>query len=299
MMSKSNYKIVITGGGSGIGAALALELDSVGHSVIICGRRVERLKEVATQSKNITFFKCDVSNEKNVIAFKHFVGEQHDYIDVLINCAGLFGAIGRFDQTDSKLWKKTIDINLYGTYLVTKHFLHLLLRSNVKKIINLSGGGAFGTFPNFGAYAVSKAAVVRFSENIACELADLGVQVNCLAPGFVATEIHDATLKAGLKKAGAAHYKETKTKLKVGAVSMQIPINCIKFLISSESNGLSGKTISAGFDKWGTTEFKQSINEMSNSELYTLRRINLSNLDANDNLRKKLIDLYKSGENSL
>lgn len=291
MMCELNYKIVITGGGSGIGAALALDLDSEGHSVIICGRRVKRLKEISNKSKNIAFFKCDVSNEKNVIAFKQFVGEKHDYIDVLINCAGLFGAIGRFDQPDSKLWRKTIDINLFGTYLVTKHFLHLLLRSNVKKIINLSGGGAFGTFPNFSAYAVSKAAVVRFSENIAYELAALGVQVNCVAPGFVATEIHDATLKAGLTKAGAEHFKETKKKLKAGAVPMQIPVNCVKFLISPESNGLSGKTISASFDKWGAKEFKKSINEMSNSELYTLRRINLSNLDANDDLRKKLIDL--------
>lgn len=291
MMCSSNYKIVITGGGTGIGAALALDLSSEGHSVIICGRRVERLRDISRKDEKIAFCQCDVSDEDSVVAFKKFVGEKFDHIDVLINCAGLFGAIGRFDQTDSKLWKKTIDINLFGTYLVTKHFLQLLLRSNVKKIINFSGGGAFCAFPNFSAYAVSKAAVVRFTETIAHELADLGVQVNCVAPGFVATEIHEATLNAGKEKAGVAFYKETKKKLKSGAVPIQIPVNCIKFLISPNSNGLSGKTISASFDKWGTKEFIKSINEMSNSGLYTLRRINLSNLDANDDLRKTLIDL--------
>lgn len=293
MMLMTNYKIVITGGGSGIGAALALALDSEGHSVVICGRRVKRLKEIARKGKNITFFKCDVSNEKNVIAFKKFVCEKYDSIDVVVNCAGSFGYIGRFDQSDSKFWRKTIDVNLYGTYLVTKHFLDLLLGSEVKKIINFSGGGAFDTFPNFSAYSVSKAAVVRFSENIACELADFGVQVNCIAPGFVATEIHEATLKAGLTKAGSDHFEATKAKLKAGAVPLQIPVNCVKFLISPDSNGLSGKTISASFDNWDTKKFKQSIDAISNSDLYTLRRINLSNLDGNDSLRKDLTDLYE------
>lgn len=288
-MKNKNLRILITGGGSGIGAELTRDLSAEGHSVVICGRRAENLKEVAEANKNIYYYVCDVSDEESVIAFSNFVKNKFDYIDVIINCAGLFGAIGRFDKTDSKMWKKTFEINMFGVYFITKHFLDILLRSNVKKIINFSGGGAFGVFPNYSAYAVSKAAVVRFSENMAVELADLGVQVNCIAPGFVATDIHEATLKAGEELAGE-QFKKTLAQLKEGSVPMEAVINCVKFLISSESDGLTGKTISASFDKWRTEVFKKSIKQITESELYTMRRINLINLNKKDELRKKLMN---------
>lgn len=287
-MNNKYLKILITGGGSGIGAALTKELSAEGHSIIICGRRIERLKEVAKINKNIQYHVCDVSDEKSVIDFLDFVKGKFEYIDVIINCAGLFGAIGRFDKADSKIWKRTFEINLFGTYLITKHFLPLLLKSKVKKIINFSGGGAFSHFPNYSAYAVSKAGVVRFSENIAVELADLGVKVNCVAPGFVATEIHKATLEAGRELAGE-QFEKTIEQLEEGSVPVDVVINCVKFLISDESNGLTGKSISANFDKWNTEIFKKSIKEITESELYTLRRINLINLDEKDELRKKLM----------
>ncbi|MGB8216471.1 MAG: SDR family oxidoreductase [Candidatus Methanoperedens sp.] len=287
-MKKRSLNILITGGGSGIGAALAVDLAANGHSVIICGRREKNLKEVAGTSKNVYYHVCDVSDEKSVIDFLNFVKSKFDHIDVIINSAGLFGAIGRFDKTDSQMWKKTFEINMFGVYLVTKHFLDLLLRSDVKKIINFSGGGAFGAFPNYSAYAVSKAAVVRFSENIAAELKDLGVQVNCVAPGFVATEIHDATLQVGEETSGE-HFKKTMAQLKEGSVPMEVVVECVKFLISPESDGLTGKTISARFDKWNSDIFKKFIDQITGSELYTMRRINLINLDENDELRKKLI----------
>ena len=281
--------IIITGGGSGIGAALTKSLSNDGHKIVICGRRRANLEETAGASGNIACFECDVSNEENVAAFHDFVKSKFSHVDVLINCAGTFGAIGRFDKTDSKMWKNTFEINTFGTYLTTKHFLELILHSDTKKIINFSGGGAFSPFKNYGAYAVSKAGVVRFSENLAVELEGEGVQVNCIAPGFVSTELHNTTLEAGNELAGK-HHEITLEKLKNGPVSIDVPVNCVKFLISHESDGLTGKTISASFDKWDTDAFKASIKEISTSDLYTLRRINLINLDKESNLRNKLIE---------
>lgn len=291
-MDESTIRTLITGGGSGIGAALARALSSDGHSVIICGRRITKLKNIAKMNKNIYYYVCDVSNEKKVIELSKFVKNEFGYIDVIINCAGVFGEIGRFDTTNSRKWKKTFEINAFGTYLIIKHFLPLLLKSNMKKIINFSGGGAFSPFPNYSAYAVSKAAVVRFSENIAVELAELGVQVNSIAPGFVATELHDATLKAGRERAGM-QYDSTIKKIKEGGVPIERIIACIKFLISDESNGLTGKTISVSFDTWDTVVFRKAIKEIDSSDLYTLRRINLINLDRDDTLRKKLMKVQK------
>jgi len=286
-MENKHLNILITGGSSGIGAALARALSADGHSVIICGRREKNLKTLAKASNNISYKTCDVSDEEDVLRLLDFARQKFDRVDAIINSAGLFGAIGRFDRTDSKLWKKTFETNTFGTYLVTKHFLGLLLRSHTKKIINFAGGGAFGTFPNYSAYAVSKAAVVRFSENIAEELADQGVQVNCVAPGFVATEIHEATLKAGAE-AGGDNFKKTLGMLKEGAVPMETVVNCVRYLLSPESGCLTGKTISASFDKWGTKDFNQSIEQINNSDLYTLRRINPVNLEEKDALKKKL-----------
>ena len=279
------FNVLISGGGSGIGAAIAKELVNEKHSVIICGRRVSKLKEVAGISNRVRYHKCDVSSEKEVLTFRDFVKREFEHIDVIINCAAGQGAIGRFDKTDSNLWKKTFEINTFGTYLITKHFLDLLFKSTVKKIINFSGGGAFNSFPNYSAYAVSKAAVVRFTETIAEELADESVQVNCVAPGFVVTEIHDATLSTGKELAGD-HYEFTKAKIKAGSVPIELVVNCVKFLISDKSNGLTGKTISASFDKWGSEEFQNSIELINNSDLYTMRRINLVNLEHDHQLRK-------------
>lgn len=286
-MISSGHNILITGGGTGIGRALTIEFSNLGNQVFICGRREGKLKETSVGNENIRYFLCDVSCEEDIINFKKFVQTQAKNIDIIINGAGLLGAIGRFDQTDSNLWKTTLDINIFGTYLITKHFIPLLLKSKVKKIINFSGGGAFNSFPNYSAYAVSKAAVVRFSETIANELANEGVQVNCVAPGFVATEIHGATLSTSKELAGD-HYEFTKDKLNAGSVPIELVVNCVKFLISKKSNGLTGKTISASFDKWGSEEFQNSIELINNSDLYTMRRINIVNLEQDHQLRKIL-----------
>ncbi|MBN2545004.1 MAG: SDR family oxidoreductase [Spirochaetes bacterium] len=289
-MSDKLLNILITGGGSGIGTELAKALSSDGHNVVICGRRITKLKNSAKSGKNIRFFKCDVSNEKNVKKFFNYVKKNFSYIDVIINNAGVFGAIGRFDRTDSKLWKKTFDINTFGVYLITKNFLPLLLKSNVKKVINFAGGGAFSPFENYSAYAVSKASVVRLSENMAVELKSDGVKVNCIAPGFVATELHEATLKAGESTAGI-QYRITKEKLEIGSVPVEVPVNCVRFLISNDAGELTGKTISANFDKWHNKVFKNYIKEINDSDLYTLRRINIVNLNKNDKLRDTLLKI--------
>jgi len=287
-MKDKMLNILITGGGSGIGAALSKSLAQDNHQIVICGRREKKLKEVANNHKKILYKTCDVSDEQQVVQLKKFVKKSIKYLDVIINCAGVFGPINRFDKTNSNHWKKTFEINTFGTYLIIKHFLDLLLLSKTKKIINFSGGGAFSPFPHYSAYAVSKAAVVRLTENIADELFDYKVHINCIAPGFVTTDLHNETLLAGETAAGK-QYQITKKKLKEGSVPITTPVECVKFLISEKSDGLTGKTISASFDKWNEVFFQESIKKITESDLYTLRRINLNNLDGTNELRKRLL----------
>jgi len=104
--------------------------------------------------------------------------------DIVINCAGIYGCIGKFHTNDLKEWHKTINVNLLGTVNVC----HAVLKRMKKgKIINMSGGGAFYPRPRFSAYATSKAGVVRFTETIAKEYPN--VQINCIAPGFIRTKM--------------------------------------------------------------------------------------------------------------
>jgi NAD(P)-dependent dehydrogenase (short-subunit alcohol dehydrogenase family) len=271
-------RIILTGGSSGIGAALVRALASDGHTLFVCARRAERLKEVTHGYPLALSHACDVSDEEQVRAFVHWVKQQTPHVDAVINCAGAFAAIGSVSETDSREWFNVISVNLFGTYLVSKFALPLLAGSKRPRIINFAGGGAFGAFKNYSAYATSKAGIVRLTECLAAELAEQGIGVNAVAPGFVATELHEATMEAGPEKAGSVHYERTKAILGGQGVPMSIPVDCVRFLLSDAALGLTGKTISANFDPWRSAAFRLRIGDITRSELYTMRRVNIVNL---------------------
>jgi NAD(P)-dependent dehydrogenase (short-subunit alcohol dehydrogenase family) len=181
-------------------------------------------------------------------------------------------------QTESREWLRTIETNLFGAYLMVKHVGPLMEGPPRPRIINFAGGGAFSPFEHYSAYAVSKTALVRLTEILAIELASRDIAVNAVAPGFVATEIHEATLREGPARAGQAFFERTVHMLRHGAVPMEVPIACVKFLLSDQAAPLTGKTISASFDPWGAAAFVELIPRLNASDVYTLRRINPVNV---------------------
>lgn len=265
-------RIAITGASSGIGAALVDGLAGDGHSLFICARRAERLPQGTRRLSHIAGHACDVSDEGQVIEFMVWVEGQTPYLDALINCAGTLGAIGPITETNSTQWLETLRVNLFGAYLMIKHAIPLLEGSAAPRIINFSGGGAFNPFPNYTAYACSKAGVIRLTESLAVELAPRGFRVNAVAPGFVATPLHAATLNAGPEKAGAEQYELTLKGIKAGR-GPQPALDCVRFLLSSQADALTGKTLSANFDPWQEPEFQDSIAEINDSDLFTMRRV--------------------------
>jgi NAD(P)-dependent dehydrogenase (short-subunit alcohol dehydrogenase family) len=271
-------RVVVTGGSSGIGAEIVKALAHDGHQVYTCARRRDRLDAITAGDTIARSFVCDVGDEEQVRAFAAWIGEQTATIDVLINCAGAFGAIGPVAETDSMAWFDTIRVNLFGTYLVTRHLLPSLTTSPDPRIVNVSGGGAFSPFPNYSAYACSKAAIVRLTECLAVELAPQGVTVNALAPGFIPTEAHQKTLAAGAERAGALHFKRTQAVLAEGGASVVAVVECLKAMISPRARGLTGKTISANFDPWRTDAFFERLADITRSDLWTMRRVNIVNL---------------------
>jgi len=273
-------KIVLTGASSGIGAALLKALAEDGHEIFACARRIGKLRGVARGIHLAHTFRCDVSRERDVRSFVRRVRGRTRAVDALILAAGGFGAIGPADKTRSAQWEQALRTNLLGTFYMVKYALPLLRRGRGRRIIAFSGGGAFDPFPYYSAYACSKAAVVRLVECLAMELREEGISVCAVAPGFVATEIHRGTLKAGPRRAGREFYEETVRMLREGGKPMSAAIGCIRFLLSPEASPLTGKTISANFDPWRKPAFLRRMEEVQASPLYTLRRVNLADLPA-------------------
>jgi NAD(P)-dependent dehydrogenase (short-subunit alcohol dehydrogenase family) len=286
-VTRGPLRILISGASSGIGAAVAHSLAEQGHRVFICARRADRLAAVAQGFSSIEAHVCDVSDEGQIERLFALVQTKTDAIDVLINCAGGLGEIGPITIADSSRWWATIETNLKGTYLLIRHALPLLQKGDQPRIINFAGGGAFSPFPNYSAYACSKAAIVRLTECLAGELAPLNIRINAIAPGFVPTPMHEATLAAGPERAGRMHYQRTHAVLRQGGPSMDHVINCIRMMILPALDELTGKTISSNFDPWETPVFKECLPDIVRSDLYTLRRINIVNLP-NGRLRETL-----------
>ncbi len=267
-------RVLIAGASAGIGAALVETLAADGHTLFACSRRGDALKAATRGDALARSRVCDVGDESQVVELFRWIRGQAGALDALIICAGGFGAIGLVQETDSEAWWATLRSNVLGTYLMAKHGLPLLERGRRPRILTFSGGGAFGTFPRYSAYATSKAAVVRLTECLADELGARGIAVNAIAPGMVLTEIHQATLKAGPERAGAEQYERTKAAMAQGGVPMAVPVACVRFLLSREADGLTGKTIAANFDPWRAPEFRAHLAEITKSEVYTMRRIN-------------------------
>lgn len=266
---------IITGGGRGIGRAIALEFAKKGANLTLVSRTFSEVDQVAKIAKkydvNVVPIKGDVSNEKTAENVIKQTIDLYSKIDILVNCAGVLGPVGRFDTNNWERWKFTINVNLFGSLLFIKKVVPYMIEKKYGKIINFSGGGSTGPLPNFSAYSASKVAVVRLTETLAQEYKEFNIDINAIAPGAVDTKMLDEILHAG-ETAGKEYYQKTLEQKKKGGTPLDVPAQLAVYLASSASDGLTGKLISAPWDKW--KEFKPEQNKSTSaSPLYTLRRV--------------------------
>ena len=266
--------IIVTGGSTGIGLAVSKKIASEGGTVIMCARNekylIIALEEIEKISSNIHYyFTLDVSKRKKVQLFAGWCKDNFDHIDGLVNCAGVYGPIGKTSTLDMIDFLNTIKINLMGTIYMCNIFT-TLYNSDKQKIVNFAGGGAASPFPNYSAYATSKVALVRFTENLALELGE-NFDINCIAPGFVNTKIHQKTLEVGSDNAGESFYENTKKQIETGGTPPEKAADLTSFLLSDESNGITGKFISAPWDSWKDKNFQELLR--TDKDFATIRRI--------------------------
>lgn len=271
-----NKTIVVTGGSLGIGLAVSKKCADEGARVIIAARNRNDLEEALTELKRISrvdhqAYPLDVSRFEDVGKFAEWCSSNSAEINGLVNCAGIYGPIGRTDRIEMSEFRKTIEVNFLGTVYMCSTFAKLIKSDTRKKIVNYSGGGAASPFPNYSAYATSKIAIVRFTENLAIELADEGFDVNCVAPGFVITRLHEETIRAGSDSAGKNFFETTRKQIENGGVPAEKAAGLTALLLSSKSDGISGKFLSAPWDPWQEEDFQELLK--SDKDFATLRRI--------------------------
>ena len=271
-MTLQDRVALVTGGSHGIGRAVIARMLDEGAKVVFCGRNAEDVASTAKEfaRADVVGIPADVSDAEQVESLVRGALARFGRIDVLVNNAGIYGPIGPAWENDPHHWKQTLTINLVGTFLMCHRVVPEMIRAGRGKIVNMSGGGAALPFPRFSAYAVSKAAVVRFTETLAVEVADHNIQVNAVSPGFVATRLHEETLAAG-ERAGTEFCRKTREQLRQGAVDPAVPAGLVAYLASAQGDRITGKFITAVWDRWA--DFEQHLEEIAKTDVYTLRRI--------------------------
>lgn len=273
-MNLQGKTALITGGGRGIGKSVAELFSRHGAALMLCARSAGELArtrdEIKQEGSSVEIFPADISRTADVNRLIAKMLDTFGKIDILVNAAGIYGAIGPAAGIDFEKWKATFEVNLFGTFSVIQSTLPAMIREGSGRIINFSGGGD-GPLPNFSAYSTSKAAVVRLTENLAEELKSYGIAVNAIAPGAVNTKILDDALSAGKELVGSELYGRFLKQKEGGGVSPLKAAELCLFLASNESEGLTGKFVSAIWDDWNQWGEKQ-IREIMAADRFTVRR---------------------------
>jgi NAD(P)-dependent dehydrogenase (short-subunit alcohol dehydrogenase family) len=182
--------ILITGGSRGIGRALALHLAAKGHRVAITGRDPVALAATHSDLPDDSLVLLgDATDETACADAVTQVTNTWGQVDVLINNAGAFGDSADFTSTSSSNWWRVLEINLKGPMLFMEQVLPHMLRQQGGFIINIGSYAAIRPMPGNSAYAASKAALARLTDSVAEEVKNTGVQLFCVSPGLVETDM--------------------------------------------------------------------------------------------------------------
>ncbi|MGH3576804.1 MAG: SDR family oxidoreductase, partial [Mycobacterium sp.] len=195
-LSFEDRTYLVTGGGSGIGKAVAAGLFAAGAAVLIVGRNAGRLATAAdeieagkTNGGAIRYEPADVTDEDEIARAVDGATAWHGRLHGVVHCAGGSETIGPITQIDSEAWRRTVDLNVNGTMYVLKHAARQLVRGGGGSFVGISSIAASNTHRWFGAYGVTKSAVDHLMMLAADELGASWVRVNGIRPGLIRTDL--------------------------------------------------------------------------------------------------------------
>jgi len=239
--------VLVTGGGRGIGRAIALAFAEPGATVVIASRTKSQIDDaaaaIAHKGARPVPVAVDITDETAMAAAFERLRRDVAALDVVVNNAGIGGG-QPIDRTSTAEWRRIVDTNVWGSFLVTRHALPLL--GDGGRIINMSSVlGRFGV-PGYTAYCASKHAVIGFTRALALELADRGITVNAICPGWVDTEMAAQGMTSGAEAMGIT-FEEFRAqaigRVPIGRIIQPDEVaSLVKFLASPAAAAITGQT---------------------------------------------------------
>jgi 3-oxoacyl-[acyl-carrier protein] reductase len=235
MMNLKNKKILITGATGGIGYSLVKKFSELGSVILATGTNQDKLDKLKSVFKDINIKQFRLNEHSKIEEFINVCHTELGGLDVVVNNAGI-----TLDNLSIRLadesWKKVIDINLTSTFLMCKHAIKKMLKNKYGKIINITSIVAHTGNLGQANYAASKAGIIGFSKSLAIEYAKKNININCISPGFIRTEMTDQ-INEDFKKILIS-------KIPSGDLGTGEDIaNCAAFLASDMSDYITGETI--------------------------------------------------------
>tara|TARA_Y100000816_G_scaffold149508_1_gene106286 strand:- start:205 stop:939 length:735 start_codon:yes stop_codon:yes gene_type:complete len=235
MKDLENKKIIVTGASGGIGNSIIGKLDKLGANILASGTKIHKLEALKSKYSNVKILKFDISQSDKIEEFVDQATKELGGLDCIINNAGITQDNLAIRMSIDE-WKKVIDINLTSTFLISKYCIKKMLKNKKGKIVNITS--VVGHTGNIGQanYTASKAGIVAMSKSLAVEYAKKNINVNCISPGFIQTDMTD---KIDVK------FKETIIS-KIPSARLGQPddiANAVVFLISNQSDYINGETL--------------------------------------------------------
>ena len=234
-MNLKNKKVLITGATGGIGNCLVEKFNNLEAIVVATGTNEEKLKDLKKRFPKIYTEIFKLNEHGKIENFIEKIDKQINGLDVLVNNAGI-----TLDNLSIRLteenWKKVLDINLTSSFLMCKYVIKKMLKKKYGKIVNITS--IVGHTGNLGQsnYAASKAGIIAFSKSLAIEYARKNININCVSPGFIKTEMTD--------KINDEFKKILISKIPSGELGTGEDVsNCVAFLASDMAKYINGETI--------------------------------------------------------
>jgi 3-hydroxybutyrate dehydrogenase len=250
MSGLSGRTAVVTGGGRGIGEAVARRLASAGVSVLVAARTTEEVETVASSIRDANgqawSAVCDVTDERSVEALASSAADRLGRVDILINNAGVTGS-SPLHRTSLEDWNRMLAVNATGSFLCTRSFLPPMVEAGWGRVVNVASVAGLHGARYIAAYAASKHAMVGLTRAASAEVAGTGVTVNAVCPGYVDTAMTDQSIARIMEKTGRTAAEARAAILKSSPLGRLIApeevADAVVYLCGDAASGVNGQAL--------------------------------------------------------